>query len=94
MKFRGCHYELEHGRGCTFVHAPRVAADEYYRTGAELHGRQLMTAWIFFAKGGQDKFYGIDSLWRGWVLSRKSLAELYQLKASCFIFEDQSSWAK
>ena len=44
MKFRGCHYELEHGRGCTFVHAPRVAADEYYRTGAELHGRQLITA--------------------------------------------------
>ena len=50
MDFRGCHYELEHGRGCTFVHAPRVAADEYYRTGAELHGRQLMTAWNFVCK--------------------------------------------
>ena len=30
----------------------------------------------------------------GLVLSRKSLAELYQLRASWNIFEDQSSWAK
>ena len=62
MDFRGCHYELEHGRGCTFVHAPRVAADEYYRTGAESHGRWLMMAWNFF-KGGQEKIYGIDNLY-------------------------------
>ena len=92
MDFRGCHYELEHGRGCTFVHAPRVAAEEYHRTGAEPNGRQLMMVWKVFCNGWTRQVLGYWQLIMGLVLSRKSLAELYQLRASWNIFEGQSSW--
>jgi len=30
---RGCNYESDNGRSCAFVHAPRAATEEYYRTG-------------------------------------------------------------
>lgn len=30
---RGCHFESENGRECSFVHAPKAAVNEYYKSG-------------------------------------------------------------
>lgn len=35
---RGCHFERENGRECSFVHAPKAAANEYYKTGNLITG--------------------------------------------------------
>ena len=65
MDFRGCHYELEHGRGCTFVHASRVAAEEYHRTGAEPSGRQLMMVWKFFLQRVDKTSFRVLTIYNG-----------------------------
>ena len=33
--YSGCNYESDNGRSCAFVHAPRAATEEYYRTGEQ-----------------------------------------------------------
>ena len=36
MNERGCHFENENGRECSFVHAPMAAVQEYNNTGTAL----------------------------------------------------------
>ena len=43
----GCNYESDNGRSCAFVHAPRAATEEYYRTGEWTRSLLKQYFWSF-----------------------------------------------